>query len=82
VADTRQTPPYLDELKRRVTSADFRGGEFDKALLEDIDLLVLSPGLSGGLMVVIHARAQGIPVVGEIELFAQGLRLLGQNVPV
>jgi UDP-N-acetylmuramoylalanine--D-glutamate ligase len=82
VADTRQAPPYLDELKRRVTSADFRGGEFDKALLEDIDLLVLSPGLSGGLMVVIHARAQGIPVVGEIELFAQGLRLLGQNVPV
>jgi UDP-N-acetylmuramoylalanine--D-glutamate ligase len=82
VADTRQVPPYLDELKRRVTSADFRGGEFDKALLEDIDLLVLSPGLSGGLMVVIHARAQGIPVVGEIELFAQGLRSLGQNVPV
>jgi len=85
VADTRTAPPYLDELNRRsagnATSADFRaefiGGEFDKALLDGIDLLVLSPGLSGGLMVVIHARAADIPVVGEIELFAQGVRDLG-----
>ena len=81
VADTRAAPPYLDELRHRVASAnshpEFIAGEFDKALLAGIDLLVLSPGLSGGLMVVIHARAAGIPVVGEIELFAQGLRDLG-----
>ena len=82
VADTRAAPPYLNELKRRVASADFRAGEFDKRLLDGIDLLALSPGLSPGLLVVIHARAQGIPVVGEIELFAQGLRALKQNVPV
>jgi UDP-N-acetylmuramoylalanine--D-glutamate ligase len=81
VADTRAAPPYLDELKRRVVNAEFCAGEFDKALLEGINLLVLSPGLSGGLMVVIHARAAGIPVVGEIELFAQALRRLG-SVPV
>jgi UDP-N-acetylmuramoylalanine--D-glutamate ligase len=74
VADTRAAPPYLGELQRRAISADFVSGEFDKALLDGIDLLVLSPGLSGGLMVVIHARAAGIPVVGEIELFAQALR--------
>jgi UDP-N-acetylmuramoylalanine--D-glutamate ligase len=81
VADTRAAPPYLDELRRRVPAADFVPGEFDKSLLAGIDLLALSPGLSGGLMVVIHARAAGIPVVGEIELFAQGLRELG-TVPV
>lgn len=82
VADTRAAPPGLDELRRRVASADFRGGEFDKSLLLGVDLLVLSPGLSGGLMIVFHARAAGIPVVGEIELFAQALRELKQNVPV
>ncbi|MDO8341018.1 MAG: UDP-N-acetylmuramoyl-L-alanine--D-glutamate ligase, partial [Candidatus Woesebacteria bacterium] len=82
VADTRKAPPYLDELQRRVASADFLPGEFDQALLEGIDLLVLSPGLPGDLMVVTHARAAGIPVVGEIELFAQGLRRLGQSAPV
>jgi UDP-N-acetylmuramoylalanine--D-glutamate ligase len=90
VADTRTAPPYLDELKRRVldnsAGAEFCVArfdeQFDKTLLAGIDLLVLSPGLSGGLMAVIHARAQGIPVVGEIELFAQGLRRLQQQVPV
>ncbi|MEW6165140.1 MAG: UDP-N-acetylmuramoyl-L-alanine--D-glutamate ligase [Pseudomonadota bacterium] len=86
VADSRQQPPGLGELRRRVADADFRVAHFDerldKTLLAGIDLLVLSPGLSPGLMVVIHARAQGIPVVGEIELFAQGLRHLRQHVPV
>jgi UDP-N-acetylmuramoylalanine--D-glutamate ligase len=82
VADTRPAPPGLEELRRRVASADFRSGEFDKPLLRGVDLLVLSPGLSGGLMIVFHARAAGIPVVGEIELFAQALRSLQQPVPV
>ena len=63
-------------------SADFRGGEFELTLLDGIDLLVLSPGLPGNLPVVDQARAAGIPVVGEIELFAQGLRRLGQSGPV
>jgi UDP-N-acetylmuramoylalanine--D-glutamate ligase len=86
VADTRSAPPYLDALRQRVASAEFCVArfdeQFDKALLAGIDLLVLSPGLSGGLLAVIHARARGIPVIGEIELFAQGLRALEQHVPV
>jgi UDP-N-acetylmuramoylalanine--D-glutamate ligase len=77
VADTRAEPPYLGELRRRVATADFRAGEFGKPLLDEIDLLVLSPGLSPGMLVVIHARAAGIPVVGEIELFAWALDDLG-----
>ncbi|MBK9625929.1 MAG: UDP-N-acetylmuramoyl-L-alanine--D-glutamate ligase [Rhodocyclaceae bacterium] len=92
VADTRTAPPYLAVLQQRVATPrsgiqgvqspgtnwqfEFIAGEFDKSLLVGIDILVLSPGLSGGLMVVIHARAAGIPVIGEIELFAQGLREL------
>lgn len=86
VADTRSAPPYLAELQQRMKDqpsvVEFCSGEFDKKLLEGIDLLVLSPGLSGGLMVVIHARAAAIPVVGEIELFAWGLAELGHGVPV
>ncbi len=86
IADTRANPPGLDELKCRLAGADFCTGEFTKSLLDGIDLLVLSPGLSPGILVVIHARAQGIPVVGEIELFAWALRDIGQktgqHVPV
>jgi UDP-N-acetylmuramoylalanine--D-glutamate ligase len=81
VADTRANPPGLDAI-RRLASADFSSGDFDKSLLDGIDLVVLSPGLSPGILVVIHARAQGIPVVGEIELFAQAIHRLQPHVPV
>jgi UDP-N-acetylmuramoylalanine--D-glutamate ligase len=79
VADTRAEPPFKAELLRCAPQAEFVSGEFDKALLDGIDLLALSPGLSAGMLVVIHARARGIPVVGEIELFAWALRDLGQR---
>ncbi|MBI5901195.1 MAG: UDP-N-acetylmuramoyl-L-alanine--D-glutamate ligase [Rhodocyclales bacterium] len=86
VADTRTAPPYLAELNRRLASADFRpefvAGEFNTTLLDDIDLLVLSPGLSAGLELVRQARARKLPVVGEIELFAWGLRRIHGESPV
>ncbi len=81
VLDTRPEPPYLSELRRLAPSAEFVSGVmnegFDKRLLAGVDLLVLSPGLSAGLMAVLQARGHGIPVVGEIELFAWGLGDLG-----
>ncbi len=77
VADTRAAPPGLDLLRREVPAAEFFSGEFDQSLLQGIDLLALSPGLASSLPVVVSARVQGIPIVGEIQLFAQGLRDLG-----
>lgn len=82
VADTRSAPPGLAELRRRVPAADFSAGEFHKSLLDGIDLVAISPGLSPGILPAIHARAQGIPVVGEIELFAWAIRRLQPHVPV
>jgi UDP-N-acetylmuramoylalanine--D-glutamate ligase len=77
VADTRAVPPYLDELTRRVAAADFCPGEFGQDLLDGIDLVALSPGLPSDLPILGAARARGIAVTGEIELFAQGLAALG-----
>ena len=78
VADTRQAPPALTALQDSVPSARFVPGDFirnpDKSLLESVDLVALSPGLSGGSLLLIEAQARGIPVQGEIELFAQALR--------
>ncbi len=76
VADSRSEPPYARELAR-TTAAELVTGSFAPRLLEDIDLLGLSPGLSLGEPVVRQAAARGIPVTGEIELFAQGLDDLG-----
>ncbi len=77
VADTREVPPGLAQLRIAVPEATFIAGTFDKTLLEGIDVLTLSPGLSAGQMVIFEARARGIPVLGEIELFAHALRELG-----
>lgn len=45
-----------------------RLGEFKKALLEDIDLLVISPGIPIDSEIVLTAQGMDIPVWGEIEL--------------
>ena len=76
VADTRSNPPFAVQLRERVAEAEFVSGEFTAALLADIDILALSPGLPAGQMVVLQARLKGIAVVGEIELFAHALRNL------
>ncbi len=81
IADSRAHPPGLDEL-RHFADVDFSSGAFEKTLLAGIDLVVISPGLSPGLMIAIHARAQGIPVIGEIELFAQAMRELAPLTPI
>lgn len=44
-------------------------------LLDDIDLVVKSPGIPGQAPIVVSARARGVPVWSEIEL---GFRLLGR----
>ncbi|HEY9380941.1 MAG TPA: hypothetical protein VIQ01_06800, partial [Burkholderiales bacterium] len=56
VADSRPTPPGLDELRSSTPDAELRFGAFDDALLEGIDLLALSPGLSTDEPVVRTAR--------------------------
>ena len=80
VADTRREPPRLTQLRADLPQAEFVGGDFAPALLEGVQLLALSPGLSPTLSaaasVVIAARKRKVEVVGEIELFARELARL------
>ncbi|WP_454765043.1 UDP-N-acetylmuramoyl-L-alanine--D-glutamate ligase [Cupriavidus campinensis] len=80
VADTREAPANLAFLQAELTTAQFVDGPFAPhaaSLLEDIGLVAISPGLSpleaGTRAVLDAAEAHGIPVWGEIELFAQAL---------
>ena len=79
VADSRDEPPRLAALKAAVPSAEVRCGTFTPALLEDADLLCVSPGLSLEEGVVREAVAAGVPVCGDIELFAWGLAAHGRG---
>ncbi len=77
VADTRREPPRLADLRAQLSQAEFLAGEFSIALLEEVQLLALSPGLSptrspaAALVKAAHKRK--VEVVGEIELFAREL---------
>ncbi len=80
VADTRREPPRLAELRAELPQAEFVGGDFSLALLDAVQLVALSPGLSPTLSaaapLVKTARKRKIEVVGEIELFARELARL------
>ena len=69
--DTRPAPPGLAELQRIAPVAEVRTGMLDAALLEDAGLVVASPGLPLDEPLFAAARARGIEVVGDVELFAR-----------
>jgi UDP-N-acetylmuramoylalanine--D-glutamate ligase len=83
VADTRQAPPNLAQLAVHGVQAEFISGPFSPALLEGVKQVAISPGLSpqsaalAPLLAAAHEK--NIPVWGELEFFAQGLRALGEN---
>jgi UDP-N-acetylmuramoylalanine--D-glutamate ligase len=74
VADSRAAPPGLAALAALDTDPARRIavhlGAFDPALLAAADRVVLSPGVSRAEPLVQSALARGLPVVGDIELFA------------
>lgn len=76
VADTRTAPERLATLSGLSADIEFVGGEFSLSLLDGIDVLAVSPGLSPLLELanlLPEAAQRNIPVWGEVELFAQAL---------
>ena len=88
VADTREVPPQLETLWHDVPDAIFVGGAFTAALVEGTPLRAVyrSPGLSPEVIAPVAdaARAIGLPLGGELDLFAQALADLrvAPEVPV
>lgn len=73
VGDSREHPPSLDLLREKFPRVEVRCGIFRSELLDGIALIAISPGVPLRDPFVMKAAAQGIPVVGDIELFAQSL---------
>jgi UDP-N-acetylmuramoylalanine--D-glutamate ligase len=73
VADSRNAPPSLASVQANFPQVEVRCGIFRSELLEGIELVAISPGIPMADPLVQKALARGIPVVGDIELFAQSL---------
>jgi UDP-N-acetylmuramoylalanine--D-glutamate ligase len=77
VADTREAPAALATLQAELPGVTFIGGPFSAALIEGtaIRAVYRSPGLAPATIapVVDAARAVGLTVGGELDLFARAL---------
>lgn len=87
VADTRSAPPQLATLQTELPQVRFIGGPLTADLVQGqgqgqgITSVYRSPGLAPQdiAAVVDAARAIGLPVGGELDLFAHALRALAQQ---
>jgi len=77
VWDSRANPPQLAALREQLPAVEFSSGELPESALNGAQLLLKSPGLSpldARLQPLLSlARSTGIPVQGELDLFARAL---------
>ncbi|HVV69887.1 MAG TPA: UDP-N-acetylmuramoyl-L-alanine--D-glutamate ligase [Gammaproteobacteria bacterium] len=71
VTDSRDNPPGLTELQAQFPLVPVITGHFDTQLCQKASRLIVSPGVSLREPAVAAAIAQGIPAIGDIELFAK-----------
>lgn len=73
-ADTRRVPPCLEEFRRSLPGARIHEGGFGAEAFAGADIVAISPGVPLAEPLVRQAAASGIPVVGDMELFALAMR--------
>ena len=71
VHDSRDIPPYYQQLKARFAEVRISSQALDAELIGWADALVVSPGLSIHVDSIQQAMDLGKSVIGDIELFAQ-----------
>jgi UDP-N-acetylmuramoylalanine--D-glutamate ligase len=80
--DSRRAPSGLAELGELAASVDLRLGGFDLSLLEGASQVLMSPGVSLDEPIAQAARARGIDVLGDVELFAREVHAREVHAPV
>ena len=78
VADSRGKPPHAAVLANELPHVAVTTGGFDENDFCDADMIAISPGVDRRDPLVTDAVGRGVPVVGDIELFAQRLHAIGR----
>lgn len=71
VADSRTNPPSVDHVMKYMPQVHIYTGKFNPVVFLQADLIVISPGVAMSEPAVQAAIEAGVPVVGDVELFAQ-----------
>jgi len=70
--DTRPTIDNFETIKEKFKDVKFTiGKKFNDTIIHDVELIIISPGMSLKESYIQKALNQGIPVIGDIEMFAQ-----------
>jgi UDP-N-acetylmuramoylalanine--D-glutamate ligase len=77
VIDSRAAPPGLTDLRSAAPNAELALGSLDVRSLDGVTRVIVSPGLGADIPLAAEARRRGLPVQGDIELFARAA-----NAPV
>jgi len=73
VADSRAEPPHAATLARELPQVRLATGAFTRETLSGADLIAVSPGIDRRERVLAEAVSRGVPLVGDVELFAQAI---------
>jgi UDP-N-acetylmuramoylalanine--D-glutamate ligase len=73
VTDSRDAPPGLKQLREELPDVPIFLGGFKSEVFAAADRLVVSPGVSLDEPQIQIARQGGVPVLGDIQLFARAL---------
>jgi UDP-N-acetylmuramoylalanine--D-glutamate ligase len=69
--DSRDAPPGLSALRDEFPALSIAIGGLDLAMLTNVDCVIASPGLPQSDPFFVAARERGLPIIGDIELFAR-----------
>ena len=72
--DTRSNPPNLEQVQQEFPGVTVVCGELDANTLLACDEIIVSPGVAVATPAIEQAKAAGISVVGDIELFVRAAK--------
>jgi UDP-N-acetylmuramoylalanine--D-glutamate ligase len=75
VTDTRENPPNLSELQKLYPDLPVSLGKIDSSLLDQASCIILSPGIALQEPAIAKQIKRGVPVIGDIELFARAVKV-------
>ncbi len=71
VVDTRSAPPFAEQTRAHYPNVELILAAADAGLFAGADRIVVSPGLTTSHCLLKAARDRGVPLVSDIELFAE-----------
>ncbi|WP_053979272.1 UDP-N-acetylmuramoyl-L-alanine--D-glutamate ligase [Marinagarivorans algicola] len=72
--DTRKNPPNIVQVKQDLPCLAIELGALDEELFVHAQEIIISPGMSRKTAVIQKALAAGVPVIGDVELFARAVQ--------